>query len=46
MTTAFKTANFLIKQVKVNLEDIIFLLNMKLKAISVAAAMKEIEVAT
>jgi len=46
MTTAFKTADFLIEQVKVNLEDVILLLDTKLKAISVAVAMKEIEVAT
>lgn len=46
MATAFKAADFLIEQVRVNLEDIILLLDTELKAISVAAAMGEIEVAT
>ncbi len=46
MTTAFKTADFLIEQVRVNLEDVILVLDISLKSIVVADAATTLEVAT
>ncbi len=46
MTTAFKTADFLVEQVRVNLEDVILVLDISLKSIVVADAATTLEVAT